>query len=832
MPVYQKKLPAMRNALLAANMKKKGQYLIRTKPSVWEQTRGSLPTEFWATIINFPDGLERKHRPIVFLTRTRMPLFPSFPIFLNRQQESKVVSAQLGTPLTIDEINLGKLSKFTLRIFKDVFSKTFEEDHTNFSYWLAPATVSALQCNEGNPASVIDWSLVDEVCFNDEYKWTPETPNDFLVDRFLVDRWDGGRKCYSIAVDPTLKPLDPVPENSAKAKWDDNILEYTVSLWKKARDKAREEGRWDLNQPVMETEKILTRRNMLATPEVKETTLRRKAYLCPQPLRISALPTDIVASFLVWPAIVYRFDAHLIALEACEMVGVVCDPSLALAAITKDSDNSGDHDAEERINFQKGMGENYERLEFIGDTFLKMATSISTFINNPHANEFEFHVKRMLLLCNKNLYEVAIELKLYEYIRSMAFSRRLWYPEGLKLLEGKGVNKSEETSDIMHALAQKTIADVCEALIGAAFVTHDKHGETWDEGQWENAVRAVTKLATRPSKPMEGGHSMQCWNDYRLAYDQPSYVTEDVTASQKYMADKVERDHHSYHFEHPRLLRSAFTHSSQPHSVEKIPDYQRLEFLGDALLDMASVTHLFYRFPGKDPQWLTEHKMALVSNKFLGAVCVNVGFHKFLRHSHPKLQTQIHEYAVELVEARETAGDKRDYWTTVSDPPKCLPDIVEAFVGAMFIDSNFDYNVVQDFFNRHMKWYFEDMSIYDTFANNHPCTHLHNMLQKTYGCQDFRLMAKELPPPHGMEMETKEVGAVVMIHDKIVASSKGASGRYARLRAAKDAIKNIEGLAPMDFQAKFDCRCRVDEKDGLGEGVAVKTDTVLADCGL
>jgi dsRNA-specific ribonuclease len=46
--------------------------------------------------------------------------------------------------------------------------------------------------------------------------------------------------------------------------------------------------------------------------------------------------------------------------------------------------------------------------------------------------------------------------------------------------------------------------------------------------------------------------------------------------------------------------------------------------------------------------------------------------------------------------------------------------MVEAFVGAVFIDSDFNYNEVQRFFDGHIKPYFEDMTIYDTFANNHP----------------------------------------------------------------------------------------------------------------
>lgn len=103
--------------------------------------------------------------------------------------------------------------------------------------------------------------------------------------------------------------------------------------------------------------------------------------------------------------------------------------------------------------------------------------------------------------------------------------------------------------------------------------------------------------------------------------------------------------------------------------------------------------------------------MAMVSNKFLGALCVETGFHKHLRYGKSPLEPQIREYAFELVEAKRTAGqDARDYWTAV-EPPKCLSDIVESYIGAIFIDSNFDYGVVQDFFDRHVRWYFEDMSI-------------------------------------------------------------------------------------------------------------------------
>lgn len=125
---------------------------------------------------------------------------------------------------------------------------------------------------------------------------------------------------------------------------------------------------------------------------------------------------------LIFPAIIFRLESYLIALEACHTLGLVVEPGLALEALTKDSDNTEEH-RNEQIHFQRGMGKNYERLEFIGDCFLKMATSISLFTQNPDNDEFQYHVSRMLLICNKNLFNTAVKLKLYEYIRSQSFSR-------------------------------------------------------------------------------------------------------------------------------------------------------------------------------------------------------------------------------------------------------------------------------------------------------------------------------------------------------------------------------------------------------------------------
>ena len=76
----------------------------------------------------------------------------------------------------------------------------------------------------------------------------------------------------------------------------------------------------------------------------------------------------------------------------------------ALEAMTKDSDNTEEHRSLQ-VHMQRGMGKNYERLEFLGDSYLKMATSISLFCQNPDDDEYDYHVNRMCLAADVPLIE-------------------------------------------------------------------------------------------------------------------------------------------------------------------------------------------------------------------------------------------------------------------------------------------------------------------------------------------------------------------------------------------------------------------------------------------
>lgn len=539
-------------------------------------------------------------------------------------------------------------------------------------------------------------------------------------------------------------------------------------------------------------------------------------------LTIVKLPVDIVAMVYNLPVIIYRLETCLIVLEACKSLSLDIRPDLALEAMTKDSDNT-EESLEEQVNIQGGMGKNYERLEFLGDSFLKMSTTISLFTQIPNSNEFWYHVYRMELICNSTLFKNARELKLEESIRSKGFNRRIWYPDGLELLKGKkndSIQGKKGASRGLHTLADKSIADVCEALIGASYLT--THGQN----RFDLAVQAVTKFVNHPN------HKMMKYADYYAAYEVPEWQSAEPTAVQREVARQIE-EQLGYKFKYPRLLRSAFMHPSYGTIYERIPSYQRLEFLGDALLDMVCVDFLFHRYPNADPQWLTEHKMAMASNQFLGCLCVALGFQTHMISMTSGLQAEITQYVAAIEQARKTAEEEaesanlgrasyaRNFWVEIQKPPKALPDLVEAYVGALFVDSEYDYGQVQRFFDTHMRPYFEDMHIYDTFANRHPVTFLANMLQLHYRCVDWRLMVQEIAGDDGngaaaAYTSKPHVLCAVMIHGRVREHAIAASGRYAKIAAAKKIMLVLQDLSVDQYKAEFGCKCSPEDVEEQG----------------
>lgn len=117
-----------------------------------------------------------------------------------------------------------------------------------------------------------------------------------------------------------------------------------------------------------------------------------------------------------------------------------------------------------------------------------------------------------------------------------------------------------------------------------------------------------------------------------------------------------------YTFKDPLLLREALTHSSKLPKDKR--SYERLEFLGDAVLGMAVADHLFRNCPEEDEGELTKMKS--------GIVCAPV-----LRQAARRLQLGEHALVDKAISVRGL-------------PPSLLSDIYEALVGALYLDGGLE----------------------------------------------------------------------------------------------------------------------------------------------
>lgn len=98
-----------------------------------------------------------------------------------------------------------------------------------------------------------------------------------------------------------------------------------------------------------------------------------------------------------------------------------------------------------------------------------------------------------------------------------------------------------------------------------------------------------------------------------------------------------------YQFNDRSYLLQAMTHAS--YSPNRLTDcYQRLEFLGDAVLDYLITRHLYEDPRQHSPGALTDLRSALVNNTIFASLAVRHDFHKYFRHLSPGLNEVIDRF--------------------------------------------------------------------------------------------------------------------------------------------------------------------------------------------
>ncbi|XP_022760080.1 ribonuclease 3-like protein 3 [Durio zibethinus] len=219
-----------------------------------------------------------------------------------------------------------------------------------------------------------------------------------------------------------------------------------------------------------------------------------------------------------------------------------------------------------------------------------------------------------------------------------------------------------------------------------------------------------------------------------------------------------------YGFTNKRLLEEAFTHVSLGHGLSN----ERLEYVGDSVLNLLFTKHQYFEYPDLPPGVLTRLRAANVDTEKLARVAIKHGLHRFLRHKKPLLEKQIRQFSQEIQRYPLHSNG-------LVDVPKALADLVESVIGAVFIDANFSIDIVWKVF----KDLLEPIIRRETLKI-HPVTQLYEVCQKRNLKVKFEDLWKE------------STAFNVFIDDQLV--GRGACSlkkEIAHNRAAKDALDNI-----------------------------------------
>ncbi|CAL5041650.1 unnamed protein product [Urochloa decumbens] len=395
--------------------------------------------------------------------------------------------------------------------------------------------------------------------------------------------------------------------------------------------------------------------------------------LIPLDLRVDALRV-----FYLFPSLMYRIESLMLASQLRSEIAYT------------DSDISSILILEALTTLRCCEDFSMERLELLGDSVLKYAVSSHLFLAFPDNHEGQLSSIRQEMICNAALHRLGIGRNIQGYIRDAAFDPRRWLAPGQLSIRPcpcecpvnsevvtKDVHRIDDSKSIIIGnacdkghrwICSKTISDCVEAIIGAYYV-----------GGGLRAAFAVLK-----------------WLQIEIETEDNLIMKVMSSASVRNYLPKVDvvellQAKLGYVFSEKGLLIEALTHPSQQESGATYC-YQRLEFLGDAVLDILITHHLYLSHKKTDEGQLTDLRSASVNNENFAQVAVKHNLHHFLQHSSGLLQHQITEYVNSL------KGSSMDRTSLSSNGPsrgpKVLGDIVESIAGAILVDSKLDLDVV------------------------------------------------------------------------------------------------------------------------------------------
>ncbi|XP_054279725.1 ribonuclease 3 [Macrosteles quadrilineatus] len=390
-----------------------------------------------------------------------------------------------------------------------------------------------------------------------------------------------------------------------------------------------------------------------------------------------------------------------------------------------------------------------ERLEFLGDAVVEFVSSVHLFHLFCELEEGGLATYRAAIVQNQHLALLAKILHLEEF---------MLYAHG---------------SDLCHDLELRhAMANCFEALMGALFL--DGGIEVADKVFGQALFKEHTNL-------------LEVWVDYPphpLQEQEPLGDRKWIPVFELLQKLTKFEESTGIYFDHIRLLARAFTDRSMGYTHLTLGSNQRLEFLGDTVLQLITSEFLYKHFPKHHEGHLSLLRSALVNNRTQSIVCDDLGMAQFTISSNPKAELKTKDRA----------------------------DLLEAFLGALYVDKDLDFcKTFCDvcFFPR-LKEFILKQDWNDPKSKLQQC------------CLTLRTMEggePEIPVYKVVECmgptNTRIYSVAVYFKNQRLAKSSGHSIQQAEMNAAKNALKNSEGLFPqLDHQRRVISKTMNHQKQG------------------
>ncbi|MGZ5279758.1 MAG: ribonuclease III [Pseudobdellovibrionaceae bacterium] len=216
----------------------------------------------------------------------------------------------------------------------------------------------------------------------------------------------------------------------------------------------------------------------------------------------------------------------------------------------------------------------------------------------------------------------------------------------------------------------------------------------------------------------------------------------------------------NYEFKKIELLEQALTHKSfvNENGKRHLPHNEKLEFLGDAVLDLLLSEYLMEKFPTDDEGNLSKKRASLVNESILARI------------------------ALELQLSERILLGKGEVLSNGNRKPRLLASVYEALLGAVFLDGGFE--AVRQITRDHYSQILTEMNPEQDFEHDYK-TRLQELAQADLRLGPIYEVTGEEGPSHHPQFQVS-----LSLQGQVVSQGLGKSKKHAEQEAARIAIEN------------------------------------------